>query len=139
MLRSDRARAIESVDVHLDDLGAVDITGIGQGQLNPAGLSSVLGDAEVVVFELRVAKPVPERKQHRSVEAVEVAVADVEPLAVLHLAIHARKPLVRGDIGLPHRKRFCQLAARRASSEQEVGDRRATRLASEVRFENRLG
>ena len=129
-------RRLDVAHVDLHDLAPgrapvlVDVHRHGQVGAHPATVDLAVGEG-------RVAQPVAEGEARGHAVRVVEPVADVEALAVLHLARVARE-VARRRAGARRRPGSSRRAARRARRpEQHVGQRRAAGLAAEVGLDQR--
>ena len=119
------------MNVDLGHLRSVPFTDIRQGERDLLQVRPVAADdRHVPVFEPGVTQAVPEREQHGLAEGVEITVAHVQALPVLHVPSGAGKPLIRRDVRLAQGKGLGELGARIAAPEQNIRHRRASALAA---------
>ena len=112
--------------VDLYDLGTGAAARVCHGQGHAAGVGF-----QVAVGKTRVAQAVAERKRHGHTRGLVVAVADVQPLAVLHGASRTCKVVLGGGVGVGIGPGLGQLAGRIDFAGQHIDHCARAGLAAE--------
>ena len=129
-------RRAGEADVHLDDLAAVPLAGVGHRNAHLDAL--VRGRrGRLPVGEGRVRQAEAERVRHLLLARVEAPVADVQALAVADVPVLAGEVQVGGVVLEAERDRLGQPPRRVDPAEEHVGDRAAARLAKQPALDDR--
>ena len=93
-------------NIQLHDFRTCHAAGVRYGKADPLFIGS-----HIAVRKCRVAHAIAKREAHSFFRRGKVAVADVQPLAVLHSLAAGGKVGGAGYVGVGQRPCFCQLAA----------------------------